>query len=457
MIRSRSLAGRLFTAAALWSLVVLMAVGVTLSEYYRSAAERAFDERLHLYLRTLVFDLASHGDLSKVNVASIGDPRFEFPTSGWYWQVSRYGGEPQEVKASRSLFDQTLPKLLDMDEDKDPTAAREAYVEGPDGQRLREVERVVTMPDGDRYLLAVAADAQDIDAELRAFNIALAVSFAVLALGLVIVAAVQVRWGLRPLSEISADIAAIRAGKSDRISEDVPREVAPLARELNALIESNREIVERARTHVGNLAHALKTPLSVITNETASASSKLADKVSEQVMHMRTQIDHHLERARIAAGTAVIGTATEVLPVAEALVRAMGKIHQERGISVELDVQPATFRGERQDLEEMIGNLLDNACKWAAARVSMTITLEQPTVLGARPVFRVTIEDDGPGLTPQQCAEVTKRGRRLDESKPGSGLGLSIVTDLAVLYGGSFALKAAPSGGLRAEITLPAA
>jgi signal transduction histidine kinase len=456
MTMPRSLAGRLFAAAALWSVVVLVGVGVTLSEYYRSAAERAYDERLHLYLRSLVFDLASHGDLAKVNVANIGDPRFEFPLSGWYWQVSRYPGDVNELKASRSLFDQTLPKLLDMDEDKDPTAAREAYVDGPDGQRLRQVERVVTMSDGEQYLLAVAGDAADITAEIRSFNLALSISFAILGLGLFVVAAVQVRWGLRPLTAISGNIAAIRAGRSDRISEDVPIEVAPLARELNALIESNREIIERARTHVGNLAHALKTPLSVITNEAAASKDSFATKIIEQAQTMRTQIDHHLERARIAAGTAMVGAVTDVAPVIESLGRAMRKVHQDRNIEIEARSDALQFRGERQDLEEMVGNLLDNACKWASGRVSVRAEAEPSALAGGRHFLSVMVEDDGPGLTSEQCEEVLKRGRRLDESKPGSGLGLAIVSDLAVLYGGRLDLGRAPLGGLRVTLRLPA-
>jgi signal transduction histidine kinase len=452
----RSLAARLFGAAALWSAVVLVVVGITLSQYYRAAAERAFDERLHLYLRTLVFDLASHGELARANVANIGDPRFEFPMSGWYWQVTRVGGGPEEFKASRSLFDQTLPKLAELDTDKDPEATREAYVTGPDEQHLRQVERIIIMPAGDRYIVAIAGDAADILEETWNFNIALAMSFALLGLGLVGVAAVQVRWGLRPLKIISADIAAIRTGATDRIGREVPAEVAPLARELNALIDSNREIVERARTHVGNLAHALKTPLAVITNEAAGHTDPFARKVTEQAAVMRTQIDHHLERARIAAGTAVVGVVTEVAPVVEGLARAMRKIHQRRRLALETRIEPVRFRGERQDLEEMIGNLVDNACKWAETRVSIEVVVEPAAVVGARASFRVLVDDDGPGLTSAEREDVMTRGRRLDETKPGSGLGLSIVSDLATLYGGELRLAAAPSGGLRAELKLPA-
>jgi signal transduction histidine kinase len=234
-------------------------------------------------------------------------------------------------------------------------------------------------------------------------------------------------------------------------------EIAPLARETNALIDANREIVERARTHVGNLAHAIKTPLSVIVNEAgAHAADPFAEKVMEQAHVMRDQVAHHLERARIAARVSVVATVTEVAPAIEALRRTMEKIHRDRGIVVEARADPsAKFRGERQDLEEMVGNLVDNACKWAASRVVIEALAEPPHQAGAGPRLRIVVDDDGRGLSEAERAQVARRGQRLDESKPGSGLGLSIVTDLAALYGGRLSLGSAPTGGLRAELVLP--
>jgi signal transduction histidine kinase len=230
-----------------------------------------------------------------------------------------------------------------------------------------------------------------------------------------------------------------------------------LARETNALIDANREIVERARTHVGNLAHAIKTPLSVIVNEAGiHADDPFAAKVMEQADVMRDQVAHHLERARIAARVSVVGTVTEVAPAIEALRRTMEKIHRGRGIIVEAKADPsAKFRGERQDLEEMVGNLVDNACKWAASRVFIEVLVEAPQQAGAGPRLRLLVDDDGRGLSEAERAQVSRRGQRLDESKPGSGLGLSIVVDLAALYGGSLSLGPAPIGGLRAELVLP--
>src|SRR5207244_3353604 len=237
-----------------------------------------------------------------------------------------------------------------------------------------------------------------------------------------------------------------------------PVEIEPLARETNALLEANREIVERARTHVGNLAHALKTPLSVMVNEAAARSDDpFAAKVREQAAVMRDQVARHLERARLAARTKVVGTVTDVVPVVTALTRTMEKLHHPRRIAIDLDTPDSVrFQGERQDLEEMVGNLVDNACKWAQSRVSIEVSPERTDAAAAKPSVRIVVDDDGPGLTPAERDQVARRGQRLDESKPGSGLGLSIVLELAGLYGGSLTLSTAPIGGLRAELQLPA-
>jgi signal transduction histidine kinase len=214
--------------------------------------------------------------------------------------------------------------------------------------------------------------------------------------------------------------------------------------------------VERARMHVGNLAHALKTPLSVMVNEArARGGDPLAIKIGEQADIMRDQIARHLERARLAARQAVVGTVTDVRAVVFALARTMEKIHHDRGVVIDIDAPtPGRFQGEQQDLEEMVGNLVDNACKWAQSRVSVEVVTE---MAAPKPMVRIVVDDDGPGLTAAQREQVARRGRRLDETKPGSGLGLSIVVELAGLYGGSLTLGSAPIGGLRAELLLPAA
>jgi signal transduction histidine kinase len=460
--RATSLATRLFVSATVWVVVILLLTGIVLSSVYRQASERAFDRRLNLYLRTLVADVATPDEPLDRQFQSVGEPLFELPLSGWYWQVTRTDGDKPDIRSSRSLWDKKLPKLEDKGVELTAAGIRIGYVDGPEGQTLRMVERPVDLGADGKFLVMVAGDASEIFEETRAFDYYLGGTFAALSIVLVLTTIFQVRFGLAPLKRISDSIADIRSGRAERLEGEFPVEIAPLARETNALIDANREIVERARTHVGNLAHAIKTPLSVMVNEASARSSDpFAAKVLEQTDVMRDQVAHHLERARIAARLTVIATVTEVRPAIEALRRTMEKIHRDRGIVIEVEADgSAKFRGERQDLEEMVGNLVDNACKWARSKVFVEVTVEQG---GARssgatedaPGLRIIIDDDGRGLSEAERAQVSGRGQRLDETKPGSGLGLSIVTDLAALYGGSLTLGAAPIGGLRAELALP--
>jgi signal transduction histidine kinase len=453
--RSNSLAVRLFLSATAWTVIILVITGVVLSSFYRHAVERSFDRRLGVYLRTIVADLAAPEEANDKFPQSIGEPLFELPLSGWYWQVTRLDPGRTDVRSSRSLWDGGLPHLQGLGVTPGPDGSRQGYVTGPEDQRLRLVERNVGLGGGGHYLFAVAGDAAEITTEIRSFEQALIITFGVLAAVLLLTTMFQVRFGLAPLSRITDSLAAIRAGRAERLAGDFPQEIGPLARETNALIEANKEIVERARTHVGNLAHALKTPLSVMVNEaSARPGDPLAEKVLEQAEIMRDQVARHLERARIAARVSVVGSITEVEPVVTALARTMEKIHHDRAITIEVTVDPGLqFRGERPDLEEMIGNLVDNACKWASSHVAITAA-RAPT--GGRELLVVTVDDDGRGLSADEREQVAKRGQRLDQSKPGSGLGLSIVVELASLYGGGLTLGEAPLGGLRAELTLPA-
>ncbi|MGA2891512.1 MAG: ATP-binding protein [Xanthobacteraceae bacterium] len=454
-MRANSLALRLFLWATGWTVVILIVTGIALSTLYRHAVERSFDRRLDVYLRTLVADVASPEEGSDKYPQSIGEPLFELPLSGWYWQVTRLDTKTPEVHSSRSLWDSNLPRLPD-----DATAAgteyRQGYAQGPEDQDLRMVERNVDLGSDGRYQIAVAGDASEIDDETHSFDRAIGFTFAALTVALLLTTALQVRFGLAPLARISQSLAAIRSGRAERLEGEFPVEIAPLARETNALIEANREIVERARTHVGNLAHALKTPLSVLVNEAAArGNDPLAHKVLEQTDIMRDQVARQLERARLAARSTVIGTLIDVPPVVTALARTMEKLYRARDIAIDIDVPAqARFRGEQQDLEEMIGNLVDNGCKWALSRVAIEVMADQP-VDDVKPRVRIIVDDDGPGLSPAERERVAQRGQRLDETKPGSGLGLSIVVELASLYGGVLTLGTAPIGGLRAELALP--
>jgi signal transduction histidine kinase len=302
------------------------------------------------------------------------------------------------------------------------------------------------------FIYTVAAVRTEMDENIEDFRLTIVLT--ILGLGLVLIGTVwlQVRFGLGPLRRIPKALAAIRSGENDRLTGSFSAEVEPLAREINALLDHNAEVVERARTHVGNLAHALKTPLAVLTNEASGREGPLADSVKAQLAIMQQQVDHHLSRARMAARAGVLGARTSVMPVLEGLARTLEKIHRARAISVSLEGPPEiAFRGERQDLEEMLGNLLDNACKYAKARVSAKAMEGE----GGRLV--IEIADDGPGVPSEHRRVAQKRGVRLDEKGQGSGLGLSIVNDIAEIYGGGFTMDEAKLGGLRVVLDLPLA
>ncbi|HWW50022.1 MAG TPA: sensor histidine kinase [Xanthobacteraceae bacterium] len=457
-MRGSSLATRLFLSATAWVVVILVITGIILSSVYRGAAERAFDRRLNLYLRTVVAEVANPEDVAERQFQALGEPLFDLPLSGWYWQITRVGGDKPDVRASRSLWDKRLPSLEDRNLPLTSAGIRIGYIDGPEDQVLRAVERPVDVGADGKFLVTVAGDASEIFDETRAFDVYLGGTFLALGIVLVLMTIFQVRFGLAPLKRISDSLADIRSGRAERLEGSFPVEIAPLARETNALLEANRGIVERARTHVGNLAHAIKTPLSVIVNEASGRQSDpLAAKVLEQTAVITDQVTHYLERARIAARLTVVSTVTDVGPVVEALRRTMEKIHRDRDLTITVvGHAPAKFRGERQDLEEMIGNLVDNACKWARSQVVIEILPEGEGRGEAAEKLRIVVDDDGSGLSPAERAQASRRGQRLDESKPGSGLGLSIVTDLAALYGGHLRLGDAPIGGLRAELSLPA-
>ncbi len=452
-LASGSIAVRLAASALFWSFFILLTAGLILSALYRDTTERAFDARLLAYATDLASDLVAPGNPEEREFGALGDPRFNLPLSGWYWQVGRPDAAPRDIRSSRSLFGAQIPGLVPPGDDSRFGEVRKGYRSGPEGRTLRLVERDVDLGEDGRYVVRVAGPADEIDGEVRRFTFALTVTFLLLGVALGLTTLLQIRFGLRPLMRLRAAVSAVRRGHADRIGGAFPEDIAPLAEELNLLLDTNREILERARTQVGNLAHALKTPLSVIVNEVEAAPEEIASRVREQATLMRDQVNYHLDRARAAALAGTLGTITEVAPVVAALTRTFEKIYRDRDLAIASDVAPGTrFRGERQDLEEMIGNLIDNGCKWAARRVQLSAL---PVSEGDRPRVRITVDDDGPGLPEEARATMLKRGQRLDETKPGSGLGLSIVGDLAALYRGSLALAHSPLGGLRVILELP--
>ncbi len=443
-MRRNSLAFRLVASAAVWCALWLSAGGYALSALFGNAVERNFDAHLGVLLEGLVAssELNANGGLELR--LQLGEPRFEQPLSGWYWQIADHG---RILRRSSSLWDAQLPVSLARGE---LMAAQD--VAGPEGQPLRLLVRAISLPGaGAPLLYAVAGDRREIQLDRQSFDRLLSLALGILFVGVIGAVLVQVRFGLEPLRRLGRALGAIRAGATARLQGDFPAEIEPLATELNALLEHNEALVERARTHVGNLAHGLKTPLSVLTNEARRSQGPLAELVGRQVALMRRQVDHHLARARAIATGSILGARTDVLPVLRDLERTLARIYADKALAIELACpSELAFRGARQDLEEMLGNLLDNACKWAAANV--TVRAEA----AAEQVLQIAVEDDGPGLPAERRAEVLERGRRLDEQMPGTGLGLAIAADLAQLYGGRLVLEAAAAGGLRALLILPA-
>jgi signal transduction histidine kinase len=450
-IRTNSIAFRLVAGAAFWIAAGLFGGAFLLSTLFRDYVERSFDARLAVLWDSLY--TVSRVD-TKGHLQLLGEPgeaAFDQAYSGWYWQISK---GVKAMRRSRSLWDRSIEHKPIGNE---PVFLRMA---GPDGQDLRVLAQTVLVADESgqrtvRYTLLVAGDRGELEAEIALFNRSLVWSLGGLGLLLVIAVFIQVRFGILPLRRIPAALAAIRSGRSERLTGQFSAEVEPLAEELNKLIDHNREVVERARTHVGNLAHALKTPLAVLANESAGDPSALAKAVHEQATLMQQQVDHHLARARAAARVSGLGARTEVAPILAALKRALARIHRDKNIDISTQVPDGVaIVVERQDVEEMLGNLMDNACKWAKGRVEVHVELT-PDRKRQRVLIRV--EDDGPGLEPAEREKALERGERLDEATPGSGLGLSIVRDLVEAYEGSLKLESSTLGGLRVEIDLPAA
>jgi signal transduction histidine kinase len=445
-----SISQRLLVLAALWIAALLLVGGVALDRIVTGTITRNFDEQLGKALPAMIgaAELDPFGEV-RFNRPPV-DPRFNEPYSGLYWQVSAVGRLPFR---SRSLWDRELPF--------DPAAScvepcltrSTAFRNEP----LRIIERDGIIPGSPVvWRFAVAQTTLELDAQLASVRRTLWWSLGALGAGLFALALLQASVGLMPLRSVSAAMAAIRSGRTSRAPTDnVPPEIAPLVQELNALLDHNERAAEAARMHAGNLAHALKTPMSVLMNEAAADSPDLARTVVHELSAMRRHIDHHLARAR-AMGRRTAATArAEVWPALERLVTAIERIYAERGVTIDLaGDRTAVFRGERQDLEEMAGNLIDNAAKYGGGRVFITVAGGGSD----RPDFVViTVEDDGPGIPDRLREGLFERGARLDTGKPGTGLGLAIVRDVAGIYGGAVLLGASEDlGGLLVELRLPA-
>ncbi len=460
---ARSLRFRLLAATLAGLLLAMGLSGLVLSSLFREHVQQQFEVTLTQQLDQLTARLDFDPQGQPVVAANLlSDPRWQKPYSGLYWQLDEMaaGGKSRTgVLRSRSLWDTSLALQADALADG---AVHVHEVAGPQGVPLLAMERTVRAP-GDgaaRWRLIVAADLQATQAATAQFTRVLALSLAVLLLLLAVASWAQVTVGLRPLKALQRGLQDVQQARATQLQGSFPAEVQPLVDDFNSVLARNAEVVERARTQAGNLAHALKTPLTVL-EQTArvqpTGAEGFSSLVHEQVQVARRHIDWHLARARMAASQRLPGRRTALEPVVAGLVRVMAKVYAERGLQItsQLPQVPLFFAGEEQDLQEMLGNLLDNACKWARSQVELRA---QPNPLEDPPQLCITVDDDGPGIGAEHRARALARGGRLDEAVPGTGLGLAIVQDLAHLYGGRLDLQPAGlCGGLRVVLSLPAA
>ncbi len=456
-MRANSLSFRLIVSSAVVAIILLLSAAYLLNGLFQQALERNFDQRLRATLDGILATIELGADGKPKLQGSLSDNRFNLPLSGWYWQIGQAGVDSSGL-ASGSLLEQRIevPQAALSTRDADGIASFATL--DSQGQHLRVIEQNLKLFGSTQdYSFMVAGNFDELSAEVISFRRALLAVLGLLGAGLLAAILVQVRYGLQPLVDMQHRLNDIRSGKIELLHDDFPQEIQPVADELNLLVQSNFEIIDRARMQVGNLAHALKTPISVLTNEARDSKSPLAGKVREQIDVMRNQVNLYLDRARRAARAQTIGSATDVEPVLQSLARTLQRINQERGLVIEVQA-PATlqFRGERQDLEEMVGNVMDNACKWAKSKILVKAAPFSAAGEGARAWLLVTVDDDGPGIAAAHRNSALKRGQRLDESKPGSGLGMSIIVETAGMYNGKVELADAELGGLRFNLQLPA-
>ncbi len=451
-----SLVRRLIRSAVLWTLPVLALTAIALTLLFRSSTYQQFDEPLENTITELITSAETDENGSVYLSRDVLDPKYQRALSGRYWMIGTFEQEGQltSLLKSRSLSDEIIPLdpwikvSIDAQED---TEFRTTSI-GPDNEPLRTLVWPVILSDGRPVVMVVGADVRERQSSIRRFALLSTMLMILVSLGMIGAIFWQVRNGLRPLFELSQKVVDVREGKSEKVDGTYPSEIAPLADELNSLIGHNKDVVERARTHVSNLAHGLKTPLAVLKNEAELSESGLADVVLRQTDSMRRQVEHHLHRARAAARGQVIGVITPVEEVIIPLARTLERIYRDKDIDFDIEItKNLMFRGEKRDLEEIAGNLMDNACKWTASKVRIRSKMAKSDDA----MMILLVEDDGLGLKEDEYELALKRGARLDESTPGTGFGLPIVDDLARAYKGRLDLARAKIGGLRVELLLP--
>ncbi|WP_373491635.1 sensor histidine kinase [Parasphingorhabdus sp.] len=428
--------------AAAWIVILLFGGGFALDRVLNDAVTRNFDNQLEYVLTAMIASAEIGPDGEVFLNRPLGDQRYLEPNSGLYWQIS---GEGHDDFPSRSLWDRTLKSDITHDDRETHIYNSGQFQDEP----LRVLERTIILPDsGTKWLFQVAQSRDGLDAQITNIRSILVNSFLILALGLIGMAALQTLYGLWPLRKIRIAIAAMRTGQQRRVIEPMPNEVTPMVDELNALLDHNEKQAEEARRHAGNLAHALKTPLTVIMNSATAKADDLADTVIREAGVMRRQVDHHLARARAVGRRGHAHSRAKVWQSLQAVERAVGRLYPHVRIDIDGN-QDAVASVERQDLDEMIGNLVENAAKYGGGSVFVTVASDDDFV-------ELQIEDDGRGIPEKDRQRIFDRGARLDSGKPGTGLGLAIVRDVAEIYDGSVSLEESEDlGGLLVRLRLP--
>ena len=446
--RTGSLTRRMIVVAALWIAALLLIGGFALDRVLSRSSIDTFDNQLVFILNSMIASSEIGPDGEVRFTRAPADQRFVEPYSGLYFQISGAGAD---TFPSRSLWDRRLqvsdghqdvkPHLYDSDE----------FSSAGHAEPIRVAERDVTLPGSQtRWRYQVAQSRENLDRQIHRLRSTLWWSFSALGVGLLVLSALQTFYGLWPLRRVQREVAAIGSGAKTRISNEFPSEIRPLTEEINQLLAHSEAQAEEARRHAGNLAHALKTPLTVITNAATADAPDLDDTVCREASVMRRQIDHHLARARAIGRRATAQARATVWESLEAVQRAVDRLYENVTVDIAGDHR-AQVRVERQDLDEMLGNLVENAAKYGGGRVFVTVEPKDANV-------DILVEDDGPGIAAERIGELFTRGARLDTTgKPGTGLGLAIVRDVAEIYGGSITLEESEDlGGVLARLTLPA-
>ncbi|MEN5297352.1 ATP-binding protein [Brucella sp. TWI559] len=430
----------------------LVVVATLISTLYGDAARNNFERLLTAHLFSLVGAVSITPDGLLQGRPELGDLRYSSPLSGWYWFVDPISPNTNGKLQSLSSVGRIVPEMPVSQAPFDSSFMRSYTLPGLNGEELYIVETEVVLDNDNRVArFRVMGNLSEVLSEISDFRRKLAIYLAIFGLGSVFINAGIILFGLRPLDKVRQALADIREGRSAKLDTSLPIEIAPLAVEMNALIENNRRIVERSRTQVGNLAHSLKTPLSVLANEARTMGGQQGRLVLEQSEAMQVQIQHYLQRARIAAQRDSVVFRTLVTPVLERMERVTAKLNPSLKITFRNTLPEAVFAGEKEDLEEIVGNLLENAGKWGRRRIK--IVLQSAT--DSQRQFEILIEDDGAGLAPDKMDAALKRGNRVDETKPGTGLGLAIVQDTVREYGGTLHLGKSDMGGLQVRVVLP--